>query len=604
MARGFHTIHNRLFLLFLTFMLSLLIILSVLYYKRTTDDFHAKIGSIAKNNVSQTVELFDLLLSGYDSLSKAISGNPDLQRLLLEPNKKDAAVQVINERTITNMLGTIYYSREDVKEIHVFTTSGSIYSYQNIMSTINLDYVNTDWFKRLIQSSGEMVWLGVKPESVIDPLLRQPVFAFGRQINDLYDQRPIGVVLIEVDSSAIMRVLSNLKLGPHSEAYVTTMQDNRVIAGSEADQPSGLNRYEDVPASLRSIPHPANDREVILDESKPNQLVVAAKPSMADWTIVSLTPNQDLNVELKETKRFLIIVVSILVVVSTLLATLVSRSIAAPLKRLIHGMKRVERGDFKELPNVRSYQEINILVGSFNQMVSRMDELIDRIKISSTSEKNAQLQALQSQVNPHFLYNTLDMIYWMLDEKENDRLGKVVLALSHMFRYSSHWEEGAEVTLREELEQIEHYLTIIQLRLGGRLQVDIQIEERWLSIRIPKMTLQPIIENAVKYGLERLDRPGLLSVRAEQSEGRLHVIIADNGNGMSEDQVQELEQSLHTEGSRRGIGLQNLQRRLALMFGEPFEVSIRSELDKGTTVVIPLPIPPQALQEGGGRPQR
>ena len=339
--------------------------------------------------------------------------------------------------------------------------------------------------------------------------------------------------------------------------------------------------------------------------------MVSSQLPFADWTVLGVTPDRDLNVELTETKRFLIIVGAILVIVSTLLATIFSRTLSRPLKRLISEMKQVEIGNFRGSLNVTSYQEINILVASFNQMVNHIAELIERVKVSSVSEKNAELQALQSQVNPHFLYNTLDMIYWMLDEKGHDRLGEVVLSLSRLFRYSSHWEDGAAVTLREEIEQIQHYLTIIVTRLEGRLTVDIGVCEPWMSIALPKMTLQPIIENAVKYGLEPLiDRPGALRVYAEESERQLRILVEDNGVGMDARTLDRLNallerakddtvRDVNEESERRegGIGLVNLQRRLQHMFGEAYGLQLRSKANEGTTAVITIPLPPQ--KEGG-----
>ena len=191
------------------------------------------------------------------------------------------------------------------------------------------------------------------------------------------------------------------------------------------------------------------------------------------------------------------------------------------------------------------------------------------------------------------------MIYWMMDEKGNDRLGDLVLSLSHMFRYSSHWEDGTAVTLREEVEQIGHYLTIIQTRLEGRLQVEIDIDEKWMDIAIPKMTVQPIIENAVKHGLESLDRlPGLLKVYTRATGQTLRILIEDNGNGMSKKELERLVASLSGEAptgkSKGGIGLQNLHLRLKYMFGEAYGLEIGSELGAGTIVSIVLPL----LKEG------
>ncbi|GLI10527.1 sensor histidine kinase [Paenibacillus tyrfis] len=596
MKRGLHSIHTRLFLLFLFCMLGLLLIVSALYYKRTTDQLHQKIGEIAQKNFSQTMDLFDLLLKGYDSLTKSLNGNPDLQRLLQAPPTQDSALRMINERTITNLIGAIYYSREDTIGIHVVANSGVIYSYGNSMSVIDPGFANSSWYRSIRESSGEMVWFGVKEHSIIDQAEKRSVFAFGRPLYDLHEHRPIGIVLIETDPKPILSGLANLSLSPRSEVYI--LSKAKQVMAVFAQTPKELSVADYWSDTL-------GEGEVRVDPQA-GRLIVASKPSTADWQVVSSTPDTDLNVEQDQMKRFLLLVISVLVVVSTALATFVSRTISSPLKRLIQQMRQVERGNFRGLLHVKSYEEINILVASFNQMVNRMDELIERVKAVSISEKNAQLLALQSQVNPHFLYNTLDMIYWMLDEKGNERLGKVVLSLSHMFRYSSHWEGSSEVRLRDELEQIRDYLTIIEARLEGRVSVEMDVAPAWEHIRLPKMTLQPVIENAVKHGLERLDRPGVLRVYAKADDRQLRLYVEDNGSGMEPHVLDRLRRSLGTnvvpmgeeaaaekavEARRGGIGLQNVHRRLGLMFGEAYGLHIDSSPGIGTTVTISMPLP-------------
>lgn len=578
-------------------MLGLLLIVSALYYKRTTDQLHQKIGEIAQKNFSQTMDLFDLLLKGYDSLTKTLNGSPDLQRLLQAPPTQDSALRMINERTITNLIGAIYYSREDTIGIHVVANSGAIYSYGNPMSVIDPGFAGSSWYRSIRESSGEMVWLGVKEHSIIDQAEKRPVFAFGRLLYDLHEHRPIGIVLIETDPQPILSGLANLSLSPRSEVYILSKTKQVMAAAAGTPKEHSVADYRsDAPG----------EGEVRVDPQA-GRLVVASKPSMADWQVVSSTPDADLNVEQDQMKRFLLLVISVLVVVSTALATFVSRTISSPLKRLIQEMRQVERGNFRGLLHVKSYEEINILVASFNQMVNRMDELIERVKAVSISEKNAQLLALQSQVNPHFLYNTLDMIYWMLDEKGNERLGKVVLSLSHMLRYSSHWEGSSEVRLRDELEQIRDYLTIIEARLEGRVSVEMDVDPGWEHIRLPKMTLQPVIENAVKHGLERLDRPGVLLVYAKAEGRRLCLYVEDNGCGMDPHVLDRLRRTLGADavakgedsrasvtevgGARRGgIGLQNVHRRLGLMFGEAYGLHIDSSPGSGTTVTITMPL--------------
>ncbi|MBP2001520.1 two-component system sensor histidine kinase YesM [Paenibacillus shirakamiensis] len=587
MRRGFHSISHRLFVLFLFCMSAIVLIVSLLYYNRTTEQFHAKISDLAQKNVSQTVGLFDLLYKGYDSLSKTLSNNFDVVRLLNEKTK-EPAMEYINEQSITNMIGAIFYSRDDLVGIHVITDQGKIYNYGNYMNVVDPDYAKSEWYSELQQSSGKMVWLGVFPHSLIDRNESRPVFAFGRQIFDLNEHKPIGIVLYETNPKPIVAALDNLKLGPNSHVYVVA-KGGRVV--SSTIDPVTVDTNE-------KLPHIDDQKNVMVEQDK-QRLIVASKLPFTDWSVVSVTPDKDLNVELVQMKKFLLYVVSILIVVSALIASIVSRTLSSPLKRLIRGMKQVEMGNFRGQLNVTSYQEINSLVASFNRMVLQIEELIERVKISSVSEKNAEIYALQSQVNPHFLYNTLDMIYWMLDEKGDEQLGEIILSLSHMFRYSSRWVEGAEITLQEEFDQIVHYLTIIQFRLEGRLQVDMGISEEWMAIQVPKMTLQPVIENAVKHGLEALGRPGILKVDAQADGQDLRIRVADNGRGMSRIELDRLTASL--EGKRSsgissskkvgGIGLLNLHQRLKHMFGEAYGLEIYSILGEGTTVTIVIPLP-------------
>lgn len=458
---------------------------------------------------------------------------------------------------------------------------GKIYNYGNYMNVVDPEYHTEDWYHELKASTGKMVWLGVYEHSLIDEVEDSPVFAFGRQIYDLNEHKPIGIVLYETNPQPVLDALDNLKLGAHSQVYLMS-QDGRFV--SSATDPSPV---------VENLPSLQGDKDVIVQQES-DRLIVASKLSFSGWWVMSITPDEDLNVELNEMKRYLLIVISILIFVSTLIASIVSQTISSPLKKVIREMKQVEIGNFRGVVNVSSYQEINILVASFNRMVRRIEELIERVKLSSVSEKNAELHALQSQVNPHFLYNTLDMIYWMLDEEGNEQLGELVLSLSSMFRYSSQWEDGAEVTLEEEMEQIGHYLKIISIRLEGRLHIVAEVDERWLNIRVPKMTVQPVIENAVKHGLESLNRQGILKVYTREEGNVLKLFVEDNGNGMNAEQLERLQDSLNgdspKEGGKGGIGLQNLHRRLQYMFGDGYGLQIQSLPGEGTQVAIMLPI--------------
>jgi two-component system sensor histidine kinase YesM len=590
LTRGFRSIHNRLFILFITCMTAILLLVSFLYYTRSLDIIHSKISDIAEKNISQTAGLFNLLLEGYDSVTKSLNGNYELTRLLQETSS-NPAVPLINERSITNIIGAAYYSRKEIVAIHIITDLGKVYSYEKqFAGVIDINYAQTEWYSKLKGSSGNMVWLGFYPRSPINTMQQDTVFVFGRQLYDLTDYKSIGMIVVETNPAPIKDALSNVSISPGTSAFITGMDDQVITSKGQLDLESPI---------FTNLPKPSIENEVIVDDQN-DHLIVAAKTSLTDWTIYGVTPKSDLSAEVNQTRLYLGIVLLVLIAVSTALASLVSRSISSPLKLLIREMKKVELGNFSGSVNVNSFDEVNSLVSSFNRMVQRMDELIERIKISSVSEKNAQLQALQSQVNPHFLYNTLDMIYWMLDEKGNERLSRVILSLSQMFRYSSNWEEASQTTLRQELEQTRHYLTIIESRLNDRVLSEITVGVQWLDVVLPKMTIQPIIENAVKYGLEPLSTPCKLQVSTEQHDHELHIRIRDYGMGMEEETLRQVRESLQMNRTltfepvsrpRRGIGLHNVHARINMMFGEGYGIRMESQKGEGTTVTVVIPIP-------------
>ncbi|WP_174818562.1 cache domain-containing sensor histidine kinase [Paenibacillus kobensis] len=647
-SRGFRSFRNRLFILLIISMIGLLSIVTFLYYQRATDQLHNKVTEIAEKNVRQTMHVYDLLLDSYNGLSKSLITNAELLRMI-DNHTDNPALAIINERAITNILGNMFYSRSDIISIHVFTNSGTAYSYGNYPNAVEPYFTSREWYNRIQKSDGGIVWLGLFKHSLTDQTIEQPVFAYGRLMYDLIEHKPIGILLVQMNANQVTSALVNMRLGPDSDAFILS-QDGRMLASDDpaeaanvpwnfhADDSEQLSTFETTSAHvaaieaansgidigmtstptsmdalelLLSLHGTVHDNDIVFDQ-RPQELVVASMANKIDWTFISRTPNSNLNVEFNQTKHYFVLVLSILLLVSIAIASFIARTITLPLKRLVQEMRQVENGNFRGSVHTKSsYEEIDILVASFNHMVYRMDDLITREKESSAREKQAQLQALQSQVNPHFLYNTLDMIYWMLDEQENDRLSRIVLSLSHMFRYSSDWNESSDSTLGEELALIRHYLTIIEARLDDRLTVDIEVEPEFMDVQIPKMTLQPIIENAVKHGLEPALRPGRLRVYAEAEGQRLHITIADNGVGIEPHALAQLQLALgqHPDGTdpnsphviastkRKGIGIANVHHRLALMHGESYGLTVHSEQGAGTTIRVTLPLPPRSVIE-------
>jgi len=591
----------QIFIWFLLCSFILLLAYSFVSYKRTADQQSKRVSEIAVKNALQSSQYMDLLGSGYDSLSKSITGNFDIQRLI-QNEPVEPAEQLINEQAITSILGSVFYSRKDIVGIYVLTEKGKMFSYGSGFQAIDLNYRQSDWYRRYNNAQrGQLIWFGLKPHSMIDQMWSKPVFAFGRQMYDSYLGKSVGVVLIEVKPTAIINMLDNLRIGASGKSFILS-SDNEQLAGDD------LQSYID--KQSKDILSLIVDKPVSVID-RPDALYIQAKSQNLDWKLLSVAHKEDLNIEVNETRRFLLLIVAVLIIVSIALASMISRRLSSPIKQMVREMKRVEFGNFNGHLEVKSYDEMNFLVASFNRMVIRVNELIERVRIVSLSEKNAQLQALQSQINPHFLYNTLDMIYWMLDDKENEPLGEIIYSLSQMFRYSSDWENSLNVTLQEEIEQVKHFLLILQNRMAGELDVSVDIAENCMHLRLPKMTLQPIIENAVVHGLSGRKGGGCIRIYMEFQGQTARIHIQDNGKGIPQERLliihDELKRTVdlhdgytgfpgkvHEElrglnGDYSNIGLLNVHRRLTMKFGSSYGLQMESAEGLGTDVIIVIP---------------
>jgi two-component system sensor histidine kinase YesM len=584
---------TQLFLWFLLSSLTILVLLSGAFYHFAIRQIDQRVGEAVQRNVSQAMDSYALQARAYDSLTKTITGNTEIQRLLAT-EETNPSLQMIKDITIMNLLGTIFYSYHDLKGIHIITNTGNVYSYEPVNHTLNAAFMESEWFMELRSSNGGMVWGGIlqEPLTVRD----DAVFTFGRKMYNLYTRQPLGELLIEADPRTFLLSMNNLMIGPESRTYIYSDTDRLLAAsGFESESSAGLpdlSRYS------------FKDEALIADSN--NDLIVTQRDPWLEWKLVNLTPKPVTKVEYAEVNRFFLIVTGTLLLIAISIATFLSRSVSRPIKAIVHEMRRVERGDLSPaIAEVHSYDEMNYLMAQLHSMIGEINQLIERVRVATANEKNAQIYALQSQVNPHFLYNTLEMIYWLLDEQENERLAELILALSRMFRYSSDWRSSS-VTLKDELEQINNYLTIIQARSDGRICVEKDIDEQWLSTLIPKMTLQPLIENAIIHGLREGMDEGTVRISLMEVGQTLRISIEDTGKGIASAKLGQLQQSLKRaealefnpqagelpgsrEASRSGSGLMNVHRRLVLEYGAGYGLQIQSKENTGTTVTIVLP---------------
>jgi len=274
----------------------------------------------------------------------------------------------------------------------------------------------------------------------------------------------------------------------------------------------------------------------------------------------------------------------------------ISSRITGPIKRLEKSVNALEAGKLDTEIYIGGSYEIRHLGRSIRDMAGQIQVLMNDIVAEHESKRKSEFDTLQSQINPHFLYNTLDIIVWMIENEQKAEAVKVVTALARFFRISL--SKGRSIIpVKDELEHVRKYLMIQQMRFKNKFTYQIESEPETLNLASLKLMLQPLVENAIYHGMEFMDGDGEILVRAFLEEGELIFTISDNGLGMTEEQVNGLlkENTVHASSKRgSGIGVKNVNERIRLYFGEQYGLSIESEPDEGTTIRIHLPAIPYA----------
>lgn len=293
----------------------------------------------------------------------------------------------------------------------------------------------------------------------------------------------------------------------------------------------------------------------------------------------------------ERTVRFSLLLFLLVLIVVSILSMVFARSISKPVARLCDSAKLVGKGDFDTRVESSSGDEIATLTDSFNSMIGQIGELVENIKTEQQNLRNTELKLLQAQINPHFLYNTLDTIIWQAEAGKNEEVVQMVTSLSDFFRTSL--SEGRDyITVKEEISHIRSYLKIQRFRYRDILEYEINVPEEFYAYSILKLTLQPLIENALYHGIKNKRGVGKITISAETADGDLIFLVADNGIGMKEEQLGRL---IHKVKDKRnnvqesgGFGLANVEERIRLNYGEEYGLDFKSCYGVGTEVMVKI----------------
>ena len=382
-------------------------------------------------------------------------------------------------------------------------------------------------------------------------------------------------VAMDVKFSNIAKYVDDVGIGQHGYCYIADENGNIIYHPQQQLIYAGLKTE-----------HSTDSSDGTHTES--NVIYSVKSLERSDWKIVGVCFADEMITNKVEALAKNLIMIAIGVLFVTIFAGgIFSKLFSKPANDLAKAMQKFENDTDKFVfEPVEGTAEITSLTESFEHMVLQIQELVEKVRQEEISLRKTELKALQAQINPHFLYNTLDAIAWMCEEERHKDAVEMVNALARLFRISI--SRGHElISIEKEIEHAKSYLKIQNFRYKNQFTYDFKVDDTCLSYLCNKITLQPIIENAIYHGIDRMVDEGKIEIRIFTEHEKIVFEVEDNGVGMTEEQCQEILKK--DAGDKAGIGIKNVNDRIKIYFGEEYGITIRSELDEGTCVTITMP---------------
>lgn len=398
-------------------------------------------------------------------------------------------------------------------------------------------------------------------------------------------ERENGVLLVDMNFSGIEQVCRSANIGDSGYVYLMDA-DGEIIYHPK--QQLLYSRLEEESNKETALLEDGNHSEIFRGEER---LVTTKTVGYTGWKLVAVTPISAVVARYSQIRVFVFIIFCFGLFILIFVSMLVSARIANPIKRLERSVKKLEKGDLNVEIVTSGQYEIVHLGNTIRSMVAQMKKLMDDIVVEQEQKRKSELDALQTQINPHFLYNTLDSVIWMIENERYEGAITMVTSLARLFRISI--SKGKSIiTVKDELEHARHYMTIQSIRYKNKFTFEITADPKTLNLATMKLIIQPMVENSIYHGMEYMleDDDGKITVNAYLKEDELYIDITDNGSGMSPETVKSLLSHEHRERTKgSGIGMNNVHERIRLYFGEVYGVNVASEPDEGTTITIHLP---------------
>ena len=493
-------------------------------------------------------------------------------------------------------------NRDSLQSIVVYNNYGSLLAAEPVATQKeNLNVTEQGWFVQAMAEVENMHFSTPHIQNLFDDNTFRYywVISLSRAIEITRDGKTeLGVLLVDMDYSVISRMLDQINATENGQYYYLCDSSGEIIY-----HPRRIQISDKISSENNEIA--AGYKDGVYDEvfQGERRKIVVNTISYTGWKLVGVIPYSAFTYGMIDIRYFIILLMLLMLMMLAVVNRIASQGISRPILRLNDSVREYEAGEKPEI-YIGGPQEIRHLGHSIQKSYEQIEELMKKIVLEQNERRKSELDALQSQINPHFLYNTLESITWMVEGERNDDAVFMISQLARLFRISL--SKGRTIiSIRDEIQHAQSYMNIQKIRYKNTFSIEFDVEPEIYSYSTVKLILQPLLENAINYGVSGLDENGEIRVEGRKEGEQILLSVTDNGIGMSEEEASLVltdSRRIHKRGS--GVGLVNVNRRIQIYFGNEYGLSIESELDEGTRVLIRIPAVPyteegtKLLEEG------
>ncbi|HEY5584653.1 MAG TPA: sensor histidine kinase [Ruminiclostridium sp.] len=576
------SIKNKISLAFIIVFSSLLILLVAIVYNITSGILINKAIDSTLQNLRLVSEKFDIAFENVENYAKAAIINNDVQEVLFKTQTGNELDDYSSVQKVRKTLDSIINPRFLIDSMILYDFKGKVYDSGKIQG---LEYAFRPEYNRFngdFVTSGPKFWTDTHESNFTEAESRQKIITFTSAVINANSGQPLGVLETNVNEKYVSGLYSKIEMGESGRLFIVN-KDGMVVSDTKKN-----NIYSNISAEPYYKWVLNNEGGKIFKTNNNQNLIISRHYKRLDWIIIGIVPTW----EITQDKYFLISRIAVIglvfILTSIMLTIFISNSITKPIVKLKKSMEYVGEGDLEVSVEVKTKDEVGALAEEFNRMIRKTSVLMESVYTEQKRKKEYELALLQSQINPHFLYNTLESICGLAVLNRNEDIINLTNELAMFYR--GVLSKGSRiVTIEDEIKITERYMRILKVRYGDQFDYDINVESEIYKFSTIKLVLQPIVENSINHGLRNKRGKGFLEIKGLVEKGNVSIYVIDNGVGMRPEQLERIFMENTGDNLKKSFGLKSTDERIKLYFGNEYGLIVKSVFNEGTTVKIVLP---------------